>query len=340
MGGILRILEQFIVRLSSQRNKMTIQTSRKTIDEYLKSYREIGGAFMPGVSIRTLFNEPEKLRDASYEIANYLVAKAKDEDRKILTSFLSNWKNYGGYGTIKQIKRLAQMYDYYEKSHQKSDSFREAEVLKMIHTFSERPEIKNKLYGINKSKEKHPFKKTRYEKEIDFKHKKKIEEKTNQATYAFLSAAKYAKKDKRQIKGMLQEILEFKDKLNNKEKFIINESVAGKDLDQIAKSMHVCRQYVGDIYHQAAEKLRLYYEYRDKSILDSPVELLGISPRIYNALKYNGIEKVKDCIAKTEMDVLIMKGISKKSLTELKAKLSEHKLYLRGASNLMPEIIK
>ncbi len=69
------------------------------------------------------------------------------------------------------------------------------------------------------------------------------------------------------------------------------------------------------------------------SIMDMPVEQLGLSVRSLNCLKRAGIRTVGDLTQYAEEDVMKLKNFGQKSLDEIKEKLAEHGMGLRPGSS-------
>lgn len=68
---------------------------------------------------------------------------------------------------------------------------------------------------------------------------------------------------------------------------------------------------------------------REKSIMDLTVDELDLSVRSYNCLKRAGIMTVGDLVKYSEADIMNVRNFGKKSLDEIKDKLSEYGLALR-----------
>lgn len=54
-----------------------------------------------------------------------------------------------------------------------------------------------------------------------------------------------------------------------------------------------------------------------------PIEDLDLSVRSYNSLKRAGINTVQELISRTEEDMMKIRNLGKKSLEEIRTKLSE-----------------
>jgi len=67
----------------------------------------------------------------------------------------------------------------------------------------------------------------------------------------------------------------------------------------------------------------------DGDLLASPLTILGLTLRSYNALTTNGISTVGDLLAHTEVDIATLPRIGPIVLAEIKAKLSANDLPLR-----------
>jgi DNA-directed RNA polymerase subunit alpha len=65
-------------------------------------------------------------------------------------------------------------------------------------------------------------------------------------------------------------------------------------------------------------------------ILDSPIEELELSVRSYNCLKKEGINSLDQLISRTETDLLNIRNFGAKSIDEIKSKLKELELSLKG----------
>jgi len=62
---------------------------------------------------------------------------------------------------------------------------------------------------------------------------------------------------------------------------------------------------------------------------DIPVDELDLSVRSYNCLKRAGITKISELLQKTEEEIMNMRNLGKKSVDEIKEKLSERNLSLK-----------
>jgi DNA-directed RNA polymerase subunit alpha len=67
-----------------------------------------------------------------------------------------------------------------------------------------------------------------------------------------------------------------------------------------------------------------------ESVLEMNVEDLELSARSLNCLKKSGVKKVGDLITHTEQEMLKFKNFGTKSLVEVRQKLAEYKLALKG----------
>lgn len=65
-------------------------------------------------------------------------------------------------------------------------------------------------------------------------------------------------------------------------------------------------------------------------ILDSPIEELELSVRSYNCLKKEGINTLEQLITRSEADLLNIRNFGAKSIDEIKGKLNELELSLKG----------
>jgi DNA-directed RNA polymerase subunit alpha len=65
-------------------------------------------------------------------------------------------------------------------------------------------------------------------------------------------------------------------------------------------------------------------------ILDSPIEELEFSVRSYNCLKKEGINTLEQLISRSEADLLNIRNFGAKSIDEIKGKLNELELSLKG----------
>ena len=63
---------------------------------------------------------------------------------------------------------------------------------------------------------------------------------------------------------------------------------------------------------------------------DVLIEDLELGVRSYNCLKREGIQTVGDLVSKTEAELLNIPNFGKKSIDEVKEKLGERSLVLRG----------
>jgi DNA-directed RNA polymerase subunit alpha len=63
---------------------------------------------------------------------------------------------------------------------------------------------------------------------------------------------------------------------------------------------------------------------------DTPIEELELGVRSYNCLKREGVETVGDLIAKSEQELMCIPNFGRKSIEEVRERLEENKLKLRG----------
>ena len=63
-----------------------------------------------------------------------------------------------------------------------------------------------------------------------------------------------------------------------------------------------------------------------KELLEQPIEILGLSSRPFNCLKSAQIKTLKDLVSKQEEEIISLRNLGKKSVDEIKEKLSEHNL--------------
>lgn len=74
-------------------------------------------------------------------------------------------------------------------------------------------------------------------------------------------------------------------------------------------------------------------------ILQQPIDVLGLPIRAWNALKAHKINTVKDLIALSEEELVVLRNFGDKSLEEVKKKLAEYNLSLRQPEPV-PEVEK
>lgn len=65
-------------------------------------------------------------------------------------------------------------------------------------------------------------------------------------------------------------------------------------------------------------------------VLDSPIEELELSVRSYNCLKKEGVNTLEQLISRTEVELLNIRNFGAKSIEEIKNKLKELELSLKG----------
>ena len=66
------------------------------------------------------------------------------------------------------------------------------------------------------------------------------------------------------------------------------------------------------------------------SILDHSIGVLGLSKRVENHLLYEGKPLVRDLVHTTAQELLAMRGMGKTGLREIRSRLREHGLSLKG----------
>lgn len=88
--------------------------------------------------------------------------------------------------------------------------------------------------------------------------------------------------------------------------------------------------FVNMTEHVNEVEIMVEKEEEDKEkVLEMTVEELDLSVRSYNCLKRAGINTVEELIEKTESDMMKVRNLGKKSLTEVKVKLAELDLSLK-----------
>ena len=70
---------------------------------------------------------------------------------------------------------------------------------------------------------------------------------------------------------------------------------------------------------------------KETKVLDQPVEVLGLSIRAYNCLRRSHIDTIRELTNKTELDLMRVRNMGRKSLLEIKTKLEELGLSLKAS---------
>lgn len=305
------------------------EKAREYIAECLNNYKEVSGAVLPKVvSINRIFTEPDTLKENVYVLTNYLLEnkKTNPEDRQLITCFHEHWKKFK-YPTLNQTKRVFSMYEWY--NHRKSEkSYQKVERGKLANIFSN--ETSSMFSDALKQKEKKPFYKTIYERTREREKQKKDARKEKDASYTFAVLNKYNFSERKQKTGMINEIGELLNVLDERERFIIERCLKNKSLENIAKELHVSGTMAGVIYRRAIGKINLYRFNMHKPILERQVEMLGISNRTLNILARENIHTVKELTEKTEYEICMMTGMGRGSMNEIKQALAENSISFKS----------
>ncbi len=105
--------------------------------------------------------------------------------------------------------------------------------------------------------------------------------------------------------------------------------------DAVKESAKILARHVDLFVHlgEKAEILGVELEKKQEtpeSVLEMTIEDLELSARSLNCLKNAGVNTVAELIANSEPDLMKYKNFGSKSLTEVREKLSEYKLALKG----------
>jgi len=105
--------------------------------------------------------------------------------------------------------------------------------------------------------------------------------------------------------------------------------------EAVKESAKILARHVELFVHlgEKVETVGLEMEEEKKAVspaLDLTLEELDLSARSLNCLKQAGIKKVSDLVAYSEAELMKLKSFGAKSLEEVKKKLAEYKLKLKG----------
>lgn len=105
--------------------------------------------------------------------------------------------------------------------------------------------------------------------------------------------------------------------------------------EAVKESAKVLARHVDLFVHlgEKAEVLGLEAERKEEApaaVLEMNIEDLEFSSRSLNCLKKAGVKTVRDLVGYSEAELMKFKNFGSKSLTEVRAKLSEYKLDLKG----------
>jgi len=105
--------------------------------------------------------------------------------------------------------------------------------------------------------------------------------------------------------------------------------------EAVKESAKILARHVDLFVHlgEKAEVLGLEAERKEEApaaVLDMNIEDLEFSSRSLNCLKKAGVKTVRDLVGYSEAELMKFKNFGSKSLTEVRAKLSEYKLKLKG----------
>ncbi|MEA3494227.1 MAG: DNA-directed RNA polymerase subunit alpha [Candidatus Margulisiibacteriota bacterium] len=105
--------------------------------------------------------------------------------------------------------------------------------------------------------------------------------------------------------------------------------------EAVKESAKILARHV-DLFVHLGEKVEILGVEMEKkretpeSVLEMTIEDLELSARSLNCLKNAGVNTVAELIANSEQDLMKYKNFGSKSLTEVREKLSEYKLALKG----------
>ncbi len=105
--------------------------------------------------------------------------------------------------------------------------------------------------------------------------------------------------------------------------------------EAVKESAKILARHVDLFVHlgEKAEVLGLESERKEEApaaVLDMNIEDLEFSSRSLNCLRKAGVKTVRDLVGYSEAELMKFKNFGSKSLTEVRAKLSEYKLKLKG----------
>jgi DNA-directed RNA polymerase subunit alpha len=105
--------------------------------------------------------------------------------------------------------------------------------------------------------------------------------------------------------------------------------------EAVKESAKILARHVDLFVHlgEKAEVLGLEAERKEEApaaVLDMNIEDLEFSSRSLNCLKKAGVKTVRDLVGYSEAELMKFKNFGSKSLTEVRAKLSEYKMGLKG----------
>lgn len=105
--------------------------------------------------------------------------------------------------------------------------------------------------------------------------------------------------------------------------------------EAVKESAKILARHV-DLFVHLGEKVEILgveaekKEETPEAVLEMPIEDLELSARSLNCLKKAGVNTVAELIANSEADLMKYKNFGSKSLTEVREKLAEYKLALKG----------
>jgi hypothetical protein len=77
----------------------------------------------------------------------------------------------------------------------------------------------------------------------------------------------------------------------------------------------------------------------NKNVMDMPIEELEITVRLYNCLKAEGLNFVRDVVSRREAELYQAVNLGKKSMAELKEVLAEYGLRLDMKKEELPIVV-
>jgi len=102
------------------------------------------------------------------------------------------------------------------------------------------------------------------------------------------------------------------------------------ELDRVAKEVSILEKKKGDLLKQIVKLVNESHDFitADDDIYNLSIDVLGLTPRCGNCLKFENIYFIGELVQRTESQILRIPNLGKKSLKETIEKLSERGLRL------------
>ncbi len=235
-------------------------SNKNYLEKRIEDYIAVTGPILPVTSINNIFNDADKVKNAVYNVVDYLQKiNINDNDRELISSFLEKWKIYG-YPTIKQLKVVVSISNFYAKRKNDSKSYKDMRLHRAraaAQNKEENGELEEYHYAV-KRKEKNPFRKTSYERKTEYKKTAKLSKQEKESVSCYFQSQKAYKQSKNYAKKA-REVIGLFPLLEPNERKVVKIYYKTGCFTKVADRIHLSRTRACQIVRKAFEKLKCKY---------------------------------------------------------------------------------